>query len=172
MKELENVEVEFGLRQQGHIPTVEQMRNEGKSFNIIAKKIGWTTDALTKHWAWELERRLGIGNSPKPEELDEFEGKIRLFLIGNEIPVISNTNNKKAIRQDVSSEDHGGMDYEEFQETAQYGDIIQIKKLEELPVSLYHTYAYVSGSIDDSFWQITLKEFCENLDEQGNFLRI
>jgi hypothetical protein len=36
-----DVRVEIGLRQQGHMPTVERMLGEGKSWDEIGKAIGW-----------------------------------------------------------------------------------------------------------------------------------
>jgi hypothetical protein len=41
MKVLEGVPVQIGLRQQGHIPTVERMLAAGKSWDEIGRAIGW-----------------------------------------------------------------------------------------------------------------------------------
>jgi hypothetical protein len=38
---LDSKRVVFGLRAQGHIPTIEQMLAEGASWNEIGKAIGW-----------------------------------------------------------------------------------------------------------------------------------
>lgn len=42
----------FGLKAQGHIPTVERMVAEGKSWKEIGNAIGWAADAVEKHWGW------------------------------------------------------------------------------------------------------------------------
>jgi hypothetical protein len=45
--------VKIGLRQQGHLPTVERMRAEGASWNEIGKAIGWSADAVEKWYTRE-----------------------------------------------------------------------------------------------------------------------
>ena len=39
--EIANAKIAFGLRQQGHLPTVERMLADGKSWEEIGKAIGW-----------------------------------------------------------------------------------------------------------------------------------
>jgi hypothetical protein len=40
-KFFDNVPVLFGLARQGHIPTIERMLAEGKSWSEIGEAIGW-----------------------------------------------------------------------------------------------------------------------------------
>jgi hypothetical protein len=54
-KELLNAPIVFGLRAQGHIPTVERMLAVGASWDEIGKAIGWTADAAEQHYAWAKE---------------------------------------------------------------------------------------------------------------------
>lgn len=57
--------VRFGLRQQGHIETVRQMRAEGKSWEEIGKRIGWQGNAVEKDFTWEMgiERHVGLAEA-------------------------------------------------------------------------------------------------------------
>jgi hypothetical protein len=52
-----NVPFLFGLRAQGHIPTVERMLAEGKTWDEIGQAIGWLGYAVEEHWGKELKRR-------------------------------------------------------------------------------------------------------------------
>jgi hypothetical protein len=45
--------VRIGLRQQGHLPTVERMRAEGASWDEIGKAIGWAGHAVERWYAME-----------------------------------------------------------------------------------------------------------------------
>jgi hypothetical protein len=51
---LGDTKVLIGLRQQGHIPTVERMIAEGKSWDEIGKAIGWDGKAAME-W-YEVEK--------------------------------------------------------------------------------------------------------------------
>lgn len=46
----------FGLEQQGHIPTIKRMRVEQKSWEEIAKAIGWEELGLIKAYMTYLEK--------------------------------------------------------------------------------------------------------------------
>lgn len=50
--------IAFGLVQQGHIPTVKQMRSEHKSWDDIGKVIGWDGPTAQQHYEWHLESSL------------------------------------------------------------------------------------------------------------------
>lgn len=60
MEAIRNTPMQFGLEAQGHLPTIRRMRSEGECFEAIAQKIGWEPGALTEHYAWYLEDRIGI----------------------------------------------------------------------------------------------------------------
>lgn len=60
MRLLSSKPVLFGLRAQGHLPTVERMLAEGASWEKIGRKIGW--DGAT------AERFYGYERAPGPEE--------------------------------------------------------------------------------------------------------
>lgn len=45
-----------GLRQQGHLPTVERMLSEGRSWEEIGKAIGWDGGAAQRWYALERAR--------------------------------------------------------------------------------------------------------------------
>lgn len=47
---LANVPIVFGLRAQGHIPTVERMLAEGASWDEIGKEIGWDGAAAQRFY--------------------------------------------------------------------------------------------------------------------------
>jgi hypothetical protein len=44
----------FGLPAQGHIPTIQRMLSEGKSWKEIGDEIGWCPETAKKHYEhWE-----------------------------------------------------------------------------------------------------------------------
>lgn len=49
-----DVKVQIGLRQQGHIPTIERMLAEGASWGEIGKALGWH-GPTAKEW-YEAEK--------------------------------------------------------------------------------------------------------------------
>jgi len=50
-----HVKIAFGLRQQGHIPTIERMLAEGADWDAIGREIGWCPQTAEQHWNWHLE---------------------------------------------------------------------------------------------------------------------
>ena len=58
MLELSGAKVAFGLRQQGHYERVAEMRAAGQPWEDIAKAIGWTADAVERHFALEAGAAL------------------------------------------------------------------------------------------------------------------
>ena len=46
--------VKFGLRAQGHLPTIERMLNEGASWHAIGRAIGWDKHAACEHYTIHL----------------------------------------------------------------------------------------------------------------------
>ena len=42
----------FGLKAQGHIPTVERMLAEGETWAEIGKAIGWCPKTAERHYGW------------------------------------------------------------------------------------------------------------------------
>lgn len=52
-----NVPVLFGLEQQGHIPTIQRMLGEGKSWDEIGREIGWCPETAREWYAGWLEGR-------------------------------------------------------------------------------------------------------------------
>ena len=59
-------ELRIGLRQQGHLPTVERMRAEGASWDEIGKTIGWAGHAVERWYAMETKDT----NTPKCHACD------------------------------------------------------------------------------------------------------
>ena len=53
--DLLNQPVLFGLKAQGHIPTIESMLKEQKSWEEIGKNINWCTETAKKHYQWHLD---------------------------------------------------------------------------------------------------------------------
>lgn len=47
---LENAEVAFGLKAQGHIPTIEKMLAEGRTWEEIGRTIGWCPETARRHY--------------------------------------------------------------------------------------------------------------------------
>lgn len=44
----------FGLRAQGHLPTIERMLADGKAWNDIGKEIGWHPETAQRFYAREV----------------------------------------------------------------------------------------------------------------------
>ena len=42
--------IKFGLYAQGHIPTIEKMLQDGKSWEEIGSKISWLPESAQKHY--------------------------------------------------------------------------------------------------------------------------
>lgn len=62
MAELErllDVPIVFGLVAQGHIPTVERMLAEGKTWDEIGAEIGWLPETSREHYERYRERKGG-----------------------------------------------------------------------------------------------------------------
>lgn len=55
LEEMGDVEIQFGLRQQGHLDTVTRMRAEGASWDDIGKAIGWHGPTV-QEW-YEMETK-------------------------------------------------------------------------------------------------------------------
>jgi hypothetical protein len=56
-KLFEGVVCVFGLKNQGHIPTIERMLSEGKSWEDIGREINWCPKTAEKHYQWYLKSR-------------------------------------------------------------------------------------------------------------------
>jgi len=52
-----NVPILFGLRAQGHLPTIKRMLTEGHSWDDIGQAIGWMPDAAQQAYERELNRQ-------------------------------------------------------------------------------------------------------------------
>ena len=50
------VKIKVGLRAQGHIPTVERMLADGRTWDEIGKEIGWHGPTV-KEWYERFERK-------------------------------------------------------------------------------------------------------------------
>lgn len=55
---LDNAKIVFGLEAQGHIPTIEAMRADGKSWYEVGRKIGWEPDTAERHYGAWCARKL------------------------------------------------------------------------------------------------------------------
>lgn len=49
------VQIKFGLRAQGHIPTIQRMLEEGHSWQAIGEAIHWDPDTA-REWFERLEK--------------------------------------------------------------------------------------------------------------------
>ncbi len=55
------LEVRFGLVRQGHIPTVERMREDGCSWAEVGKAIGWCPDTTRRFYeAYLRDKVMGL----------------------------------------------------------------------------------------------------------------
>ena len=54
---LMNSPVLFGLVQQGHIPTIERMLEEGATWGQIGKEIGWCPETAKEHYRGYIEQQ-------------------------------------------------------------------------------------------------------------------
>lgn len=70
------VKVKFGLEQQGHISTIEEMLDRHCSWGEINKAIGWAGDAASKSYIRYLRRRVKASEMKlrKTEEYHEDMG--------------------------------------------------------------------------------------------------
>jgi len=50
LEKILNVPFLFGLKAQGHIPTIERMLSEGKDWEAIGKAIGWCPKTAQEHY--------------------------------------------------------------------------------------------------------------------------
>ena len=57
--ELAGATIAFGLKAQGRLDLVERMVLDGKSWDEIGAAIGWSGDAVERHWNWHLEDLAG-----------------------------------------------------------------------------------------------------------------
>ena len=57
MDTLMNSPVLFGLAQQGHIPTIKRMLEEGAAWEQIGEEIGWCPETAKEHYSWYLEQQ-------------------------------------------------------------------------------------------------------------------
>lgn len=54
MKKLLNAPIAFGLRAQGHLPIVNKMVDDGKTWQEIGQKIGWDPDTARRYYEREV----------------------------------------------------------------------------------------------------------------------
>lgn len=59
--EMKNARVVFGLRAQGHIPTVEAMLREGFSWADIGQEIGWDGETAKRFYELDADHRAEHG---------------------------------------------------------------------------------------------------------------
>ena len=66
------VKVKFGLEQQGHISTIEEMLDRHCSWDEINKAIGWAGDAANKSYIRHLRKKVKASemNLQKTEDYD------------------------------------------------------------------------------------------------------
>lgn len=60
MQRLLDTPVVFGLRAQGHIPTIKKMLAAGRSWDAIGKEIGWDPDTAQRHYESDARDRLQV----------------------------------------------------------------------------------------------------------------
>ena len=70
-------EVKIGLRAQGHLPTVERMLAEGKSWAEIGKAIGWNGDAAARWFAHEKPSSPVEGVEARPSTAASFRAGLK-----------------------------------------------------------------------------------------------
>ena len=64
LKENPSIKIVFGLRAQGHLPTIDRMLSEGKSWEEIGREIHWCPKTAEK-WYDEEKRRVLDPNGPE-----------------------------------------------------------------------------------------------------------
>jgi hypothetical protein len=69
------LKVQFGLRQQGHLPTIEQMLKEGKSWEEIGQAIRWDPETAKQ---WYHDEQLIVMVRDRLQE--EFGAELRDWL--------------------------------------------------------------------------------------------
>ena len=58
---LGNAKIAFGLVNQGHIPTIEKMLIDGKSWDEIGRSIGWCSITAREHYEKYLLKKKHYG---------------------------------------------------------------------------------------------------------------
>lgn len=53
-----NVQIRFGLEQQGHLPLIEKMLDSNHDWGSINKAIGWAGDAACEHYIRIVRRKI------------------------------------------------------------------------------------------------------------------
>jgi hypothetical protein len=95
---------------------------------------------------------------------EEKEIGIRLYYLeegDDRIPVI--TDNPAWIRSDVGSEDHGGMDWDDFCRVCEKGEIKQVTGEADLPPDLMNAYCYSGGNV--GWVDLTCRQLCEQMED-------
>ena len=79
MQHILSQKVVFGLAAQGHIPTIERMLAEGKSWQEIGAAIGWCPETAKRHYEWHLNKARG--EHRKMSTQDEREAILYAFSV-------------------------------------------------------------------------------------------
>jgi len=56
---VKDVKIAFGLRAQGHLPTIERMLRDGKTWKEIGAAIGWCPITAERFYAMEQPKKKG-----------------------------------------------------------------------------------------------------------------
>ena len=55
-EEIMNAQVRFGLKQQGHLPTIEKMLKNNATWEEIGKAINWDPETAKEHYGWHVKK--------------------------------------------------------------------------------------------------------------------
>jgi hypothetical protein len=57
IESLMNAPFLFGVKLQGHIPTIERMLEEGATWEQIGEEIGWCPETAKEHYIWYIKEQ-------------------------------------------------------------------------------------------------------------------
>ena len=69
--------VKFGLRAQGHLPTIERMLDEGASWHAIGRAIGWSKHAACEYYTIHLREDAKAAQAAWVAELAELRAALK-----------------------------------------------------------------------------------------------
>jgi hypothetical protein len=103
--------------------------------------------------------------TPEPEAEPEPEGFGLYYLDdgAEKIPIV--TDRPDCIHNDMSCQDHGGMNWDAWCHVLDKGEVKRVKNAQDLPSDLTHIYPFAGGS--DDIGMMSCHQWVEEMDENG-----
>lgn len=129
---------------------------------------------LTLTWVFHLTVGWGKQTPAKfREDVMSIPKEAALYRFGegeNAVYMLSSIHNEQTMRAQFNYQDHGGMDYDAYEESTQRGPMKKIESLSEIPKEDWETLPYTCGEDykdkDGKWhygdWEISLREIMES----------